>query len=350
MSDKHSGRSVGRIVARVALVTGSVILGILMIAGVLLGTPVLDPSLTSSASPVAAYTDAVARIDAVATQESDLPLLPRAHSYALLTGQTTPTAVVIFHGYCNTPDEFRLVAQAYRDQGDNVWVPRLPHHGLADKFTDEFSQLTAEELRDFADDQIDIAAGLGEKVLVMGLSGGGSVALWTGLERPEVTRTVLISPMLQPIGYSEWAVPPIVRALRLSPVDSYAWYNAEKQADNVEGMIYPRYSLKGVAAILGMRIWAQSKTGGTETPMQASVLLIRNDGDQTVDADFNQNLLTQLTAPDGLEVYRIPASAGLLHDLIAPDPEFNTDAQVTESYGQLEQALGIPMPDPLQTR
>ena len=349
MSVKHFGGSVRRVVARVALVTGSIIVGVLLIAGVLLGTPVLDPSLSSHPAPVAAYTDAAARIEAVTTQESDLPLLPRAHSYALLTGQPTQTAVVVFHGYTNTPDEFRLVAQAYRDQGDNVWVPRLPHHGLADKFTDEFSQLTAEELRDFADDQIDIAAGLGENVLVIGLSGGGSLALWTGLERPEVSQLVLVSPLLQPTGYPDWAIPPMVRGLRLSPVDSYAWWNAEKQADNVEGMIYPRYSLKGIAAFLGMRVWAQSRAGAT-APMHASVLLIRNDGDPSINADFNQNLLTQLVPTGQLTVYRIPASAGLSHDIICPDPEFGTDTQITEAYHQLEQALDIPMPDPLQTR
>lgn len=350
MSTKKSPSKLRRVLTRIAAVTGIVFGCLCLLAGVLLGTGILDPQLNSSPSPAGSYADAVAQINTVDEQEQQLPLLERAHSYALLTGERTETAVVLFHGYTNTPDEFRLIAEGYRQQGYNVWVPRLPHHGMEDKLTDEFSELTAEELRDFADDQIDLAAGLGEKILVMGLSGGGALALWTGLERPEVSQLVLASPILQPSGYPDWAIAPIVRALRLSPVDSYAWWNPEKQADNVAGMIYPRYSLKGMAAFLGMRIWAQQRLTQGPAPISAKVLLLRNDGDPSIDGDFNEALLGQLTQPGNLEVYRIPASAGLPHDFICPDPEFLTDAQASEAYQQLEQALGIPLPDPMLDR
>lgn len=344
---KQKSRSV---LARIARTFG-IVLGCLILALVgLVATPILDPSLASSSIPTISYDDAVARINSIEDREQGLPLLERAHSYAMLTGEATETVVVLFHGYTNTPDEFRLIAQGYRDQGFNVWVPRLPHHGLADKFTDEFSELTAEALRDFADDQLDIAAGLGEKVLVMGLSGGGALALWAGLERPEVSQLVLVSPILQPAGYPDWAIAAMVRALRLSPIDSYAWWDPEKQADNVAGMIYPRYSLKGMAAFLGMRVWAEQQLAAGPAPISAKVLLIRNDGDPSIDADFNETLLGQLSAPGNLEVYRIPASAGLPHDIISPDPEFLTDAQASQAYGELEKALGIPLPDPLTAR
>lgn len=346
---KRSGRR-RNLFVRVSGVIGSILLGILVLAGLLLGLPILDPTLTSRPAPEARYADAVGRIAAVAAEEDALPLLDRAHSYALLNGASTEKALVIFHGYTNTPDEFRLIAQGYRDQGYNVWVPLLPHHGLADKFTDDFSELTAEELRDFADDQIDLAAALGEQVEVMGLSGGGALALWAGLERPEVSRLVLISPILQPTGYPVWSIAPMVRALRLSPVDSYAWWSPEKQADNVAGMVYPRYSLKGMAAFLGMRVWAETRLAQEPAPLRAEVLLIRNDGDPSIDAGFNERLLSQLTAATELTVFQIPASAALPHDIVCPDPEFLTETQAVAAYQQLEQALGMALPDPSQER
>ncbi|MCA0297084.1 MAG: alpha/beta hydrolase [Actinobacteria bacterium] len=332
-----------KVLARV----GIVLLAIVVLLGVLLFTPVLDPDMSAKPAPLSSYAESKAAIDTVLAQERQLPLLDRGGSIADLTGAKTPVALVIFHGYTNTPDGFRLVAKAYQEQGYNVWVPRMPHHGLADKMTDDFSKLTAEELRAYADAAIDIASGLGEKVWVMGLSGGGALATWAAAERSEVARTILISPLLNPGGYPAWEVPPMARALRLSPVDVYNWWAPEKGADNVAGMIYPRYSLKGIAAFLGVRLWLDRKPAGV---VKGTVLLIRNAGDASIDANFNEQLVRRITPANQVEIYQIPASAHLGHDYVAPDPEFGTDAQVAEGYQQLSKALGIPMPDPLKTR
>lgn len=339
-----------RFLRRLLVTVLALVLVAVVAGGVLLFTPILDPNLTSHPDPVSDYQAAAARIDAVLDEERQLPLITNGGSISLLRGERTKKVVVIFHGYTNTPYEFRLLARAYADEGYNVWVPRLPHHALADKMTDEFSRITAEELVTFADDQLDIAAGLGEDVMTLGLSGGGSLALWSALERHEVTRAVLISPLLQPNGYQEWMIPPMVRALRLSPVDSYAWWNADKGADNVEGMIYPRYSLKGIAAVLGIQLWAEDRVLQTSEPVAGRILLIRNDGDPSIDGAFNERLAATLVPADRLEVFRIPASAGLSHDIVCPDPEFATDAQVSEAYRQLSDALDLTLPDPLAAR
>jgi carboxylesterase len=339
-----------RFLKRLLVAVLGLVLVVVVAGGVLLFTPILDPHLSAHPDPLPDYPAAAARIDAVLAAERELPLLENGGSISLLQGERTKKVIVIFHGYTNTPYEFRLLARAYADEGYNVWVPRLPHHALADKMTDEFSRLTTEELVGFADDQLDIAAGLGEEVTVLGLSGGGSLSLWAALERREVTRAMLISPLLQPTGYQEWMIPPMVRALRLSPVDSYAWWNAEKGADNVEGMVYPRYSLKGIAALLGIRLWAEDRVQQTVEPVPGRILLIRNDGDPSIDGDFNERLATRMVPADRFEVFRIPASAGLSHDIVCPDPEFATDAQVTEAYRQLADALDLTLPDPLVVR
>ena len=73
-------------------------------------------------------------------------------------------------------------------------------------------------------------------------------------------------------------------------------------------------------------------------------------GDPSIDHDFNEEFVGRLVPPERLSVHRIPASAGLNHDIVCPDPEFATDAQVTEAYRQLSAALQIPLPDPLAVR
>ena len=51
-------------------------------------------------------------------------------------------------------------------------IPRIPHHGLKDRMTEDYAKLTALELTQLSDESMDIAQGLGEHILVAGLSMG----------------------------------------------------------------------------------------------------------------------------------------------------------------------------------
>jgi len=81
-------------------------------------------------------------------------------------------------------------------------------------------------------------------------------------------------------------------------------------------------------------------------PLTSSVTLIRNDGDTKLDGDFNERLVTELVPAERLTVSRIPATAGLLHDLVAHEPHSENYAKLTAAYRHLSEALGIPIPDP----
>jgi esterase/lipase len=95
-----------------------------------------------------------------------------------LHGVRTEKVIVFFHGYSSSPQQFRQLGERFYQLGYNVLVPLLPHHGMADRKLDNLSRLRAEELRDCADTSVDIAAGLGDKVFVGGLSAGGVIAGW----------------------------------------------------------------------------------------------------------------------------------------------------------------------------
>ncbi len=329
----------------ISAVGGALTVG-LAAGAVLLGTPVLDPDLSSRGHPAASYDEALARLQAVQDAEAGRDLRAAGHSKTLLTGAKTSTAVVLFHGLTSVPDQFRVVARAYRDQGHNVWVPRLPFHGETNLLTDGPSRLTAEGLRDFADLTLDIAAGLGARVIVVGLSAGGSLALWSVAARPEVSQAVLISPLLLPAGYADWQLPILVRALRLSPVDRYAWWDPAIKDAGTHPYNYPRYSLKGMAAVLGMAQWVAAAGSGPVARSDASVVLVRNDGDPLLDSAHNESVLTRLFSTERLRVVRIPASAGLAHDLVCAHPSCENYAHLDESYRYLSSALGLPLPDP----
>lgn len=331
---------------RVLMVTAGILVLLLATAAILLFTPVLDPDLRSRPNPASSYAEAAARIAAVLDEDAAADIIPEGKSIALLTGARTANALVIFHGYTNVPYPFRLIAQAYRDQGYNVWVPRMPYHGPANKMSDDFARLTAQGLREFVDKTLDIAAGLADRVLVMGISGGATLSLWAGLERPEVSRTILISPLLQPKGYPVWVTRALVRALPLLPFDIWQWWDETKKEKNVEGYKYPRRSLKGIAALMSFTVWAEAQANRQANPMRSSVLLIRNDFDPVLDSAYNESFLRRMVSPDQLTVYTIPASAQLTHDFVVPDPQSDNYPRISDAYRRMSEAFGIPLPDP----
>jgi carboxylesterase len=327
-------------------ILGGSFLAVVVILAVLLFTPITDPDLSAHPQPAGSYADAVARIDAVTATEATMDLQPEGRGIALLTGAHSAKAVILFHGYTTVPEQFRLVGEAYLAQGYNVWIPRLPHHGMANRMTDEFSKITATELREFTDASIDIGAGLGDELTVVGLSGGGSLAIWSGFERAEVDHAVLISPLVHPLGYEDWQLPPMVRALRLSPVDVWNWWSEDLKEKNVQGYDYPRFSLKGIGALLTLFQWTDTRG---KPPVKATFTLIRNDGDPRLDGAFNEGFVTRMVPADHVKIVRIPATEGLGHDLVAWQKHSECYPKLTAAYSYLSQAMEIPIPDPRAT-
>ena len=109
----------------------------------------------------------------------------------------------------------------------------------------------------------------------------------------------------------------------------------------------PRFSFKGIAALLSLSHWVDDKTGNGQFPAQSPVLLVRNDGDQRLDSAFNERYAKRMAAPEQLTVYRIPAAAKLLHNFISPEPFGESYPRISEAYGYLSEALDVPLPDPL---
>jgi hypothetical protein len=72
-------------------------------------------------------------------------------------------AIILVHGYTNCPQQFKALGQRFYDMGYNVLIAPLPHHGLADRMTEEHGLLTAEELAAYADETVDLAQGLGDQ-------------------------------------------------------------------------------------------------------------------------------------------------------------------------------------------
>lgn len=89
----------------------------------------------------------------------------------------------------------RGLAQAMADAGHHVELPRLPGHGthVSDMIPTRWRHWSSH-----VEDTYQTLSSRVDKVVVAGLSMGGSLTLWTALHHPEVAGIVCINPAAQP--------------------------------------------------------------------------------------------------------------------------------------------------------
>lgn len=107
--------------------------------------------------------------------------------------QKTPYAIVYLHGFSASQEEGNPVHQNIAKQfGCNLYLARLSEHGI--DTTDALINMTAESLFKSAKEAYAIGKQIGEKVIVMGTSTGGTLALQLAAMYPEVAGLILYSP------------------------------------------------------------------------------------------------------------------------------------------------------------
>lgn len=108
------------------------------------------------------------------------------------SGVKTEYAVVYLHGFSASQGEGYPVHLEFANRyGCNLYLPRLPGHGRADSLA--MKGLTAEDLVEGAKEAIAIGRLIGDKVIVMSTSTGGTLALYLASGN-DVHSLILYSP------------------------------------------------------------------------------------------------------------------------------------------------------------
>jgi esterase/lipase len=95
--------------------------------------------------------------------------------------QKTKYAVVFLHGFSACPFEGNPIVQDFaKEFGCNLYLHRLPQHGLDDD--ESFVDLTPKKWIESAKKAINIGANLGEKVIIMSSSTGGTLSTYLTAE------------------------------------------------------------------------------------------------------------------------------------------------------------------------
>ena len=279
--------------------------------------------------PAGSYQEAVDRIKAIQGRESELEdLCAECGTIWMTNGEKTETVIVFIHGFTSCPDQFRKLGEAYFEREINVYIPRQPSHGLTDRTGKPLKGLSAEELAHFGTETADIAQGLGERVIIVGLSGGGSLATWLAQEREDVALAVPISPFLG-VGFIPRRLTRLLTNLILLLPDSFQWWDPVNKMDNPNSAPYSYRGYWLHALFENLRLGFAAETDARRSkPAAGAILLVTNANDGSVNNDMVKELerIWRRYDQESIHTYQFPEELGLPHDLITYDrPDSHPD-------------------------
>ena len=274
------------------------------------------------ANPVTSYEEAITRIEAIQAGESAAEALnPVCYTTLLTHGEKTEKAVVFFHGFTSCPAQYIPLAEEFFERGYNVYIPRQPYHGMSDNMTTALEALTAEDLANYGASAADIAQGLGDEVIISGLSGGGSVASYIAQERSDVELAAPTAPFLG-VGFIPAFLTKPVTNLALMLPNFYLWWDPTTKNDNPSSSPwqYNRYPIHALMANLELGFVA-ARDAETAVPEALAITMISNDNDRSVNNQVTADLVKIWQEHDAnkVDTYVFARELALPHDLISID-------------------------------
>lgn len=207
-------------------------------------------------------------------------ILSEAYTTLYDHGARTSLAVVLLHGLTNHPGQYREFAPLVHALGCNVFVPRLPEQGDRDRMTTRLAKLTAEELLQSATEAVDIAQGLGERVVVLGISTSGLLCAYFAQYRSDVARSIPVNPVFALLHFPYLISHVIAQLLLLMP-NLFLWWDPRVKVKELPATGYPRFPTHALAQ--AVRIGDAVCQDAKRMPVLAkSVVVVTNRRDPAV--------------------------------------------------------------------
>jgi len=179
-------------------------------------------------------------------------LKPNAHARIVWQDvqkkQKTPYALVYLHGFtANHIEGYPVHLSIARQFGMNLYLSRLEGHGVK---ADAFKTLTADKLLKSAEKALQRGRQIGKKVILMGTSAGGTLALYLAAKYPDIAGLILYAPL---IDFYDVRARLVKKRWINKTLDSLSvgslFLESRDAIDPNEKIWYARYPLQGVLAL-----------------------------------------------------------------------------------------------------
>ncbi len=214
---------------------------------------------------------------------SESPVLPGAEPWSAEGG---PNGALVVHGFTSSPQSMRGLAEALAAGGFTVELPRLPGHGTAveDMLTtgwDDWSGHVEATFRDLA--------ARCEKVVVTGLSMGGTLTLWLAVNHPEIAGIAPINGAAEPAAEMNELIGGMIEAGETT-MPAIGGDIAKEGVDEIAYELTPLQGLVGLGQAIDE---LQPKLGSISMP----ALVIHSVEDHVVAPSSSDHIAASLGGP-----------------------------------------------------
>jgi alpha-beta hydrolase superfamily lysophospholipase len=276
--------------------------------------------LESHLNPVNSYEEAVARVKEM--QDADNQDLTHDVCVTKLYdhGKQTEHVIILIHGFTNCPEQFSELGRQHFEAGNNVFIPRMPYHGLSDRLTDALIHLTAENLAAFGDRVVDIAHGLGKKVTVMGISASGTLVAWLAQNRADIDFAFAIAPLFG-LAFVPAPFTKLFERIALLLPNFFLWWDPRTRADNPYSIYYayPRYPARALVEIIRLAMITRAQAEKSP-PKAGHITIIVNDAEPAVSNAEIMKLIKLWQKHGNVNVKEVhfERDMNLPHDILTP--------------------------------
>ena len=214
---------------------------------------------------------------------SEYPVLPGAEPWSAPGG---PNGALVLHGFTGCPQSMRGVAEALAGASFTVELPRLPGHGTSvdDMLTTSWADWSAHVEATYQD-----LAARCEKVVVTGLSMGGTLTLWLAARHPEIVG-------IAPINGAAEAMPEmaeLIGGMIEAGETTMPGIGGDIAKEGVEEMVYDMAPLQGFVGLGQAVDELQPKLGSITMP----ALIINSVNDHVVAPSSSDHIAASLGGP-----------------------------------------------------
>ena len=234
--------------------------------------------------------------------------------WADTTHRKTPYAIVYLHGFSASQGEgiplHREIASKF---GCNLYLPRLAEHGL--DTTDAMVGLTADNYWESARDALAVGSRLGDKVILMGTSTGGTFALQLAAAYPDsVAALVLLSPNIAINDPNAWLLNDHW-GLQIAHLVTGSDYIVSKEdyGPQWRQYWYPKYRSEAVVALEQLLETTMNKKTFAAVTQPVGLFYYYKDSvhqDSTVKVSASLAMFDQLGTPAALKYKQAVPGAG----------------------------------------
>jgi esterase/lipase len=228
------------------------------------------------------------------------------------TKKKTAFSIVYLHGFSASQAEGEPVHRDIAKQfGCNLYLPRLAEHGI--DTTDALANFNIERYWQSAKEAYAIGKQLGDQVIVMGTSTGGTLALMLAAQYPEIHSLVLLSPNIAINDPNSWLLNNHWGLQIARMVLGSDYIHSKDDRDIYKKYWYSKYRVEGAVQL--QNLLETSMTEETFSKVKQPVLTLyyyKDDvhQDSVVRVDAMKTMMEQLGTPADLKFSRSMPETG----------------------------------------